>query len=275
MPKLKQIEKQEEVRIVNNPAVKQGPMSIASAVLVGALMVSLSILVGSGVIKLKGVTTTNGLTNNQPTAAAASPAAGLPTQEVAVGPVKVSEAGAPVLGDKNAPVTMIEFSDYECPFCKRHYTSTFPDLKKNYIDTGKVKLVFRNYPLSFHEPMATYEAQAALCVRDQGGDEGYYKMHGEMFTETTSNGTGLTQDQVLKIAGNLGFNADQVKSCIDSAKYKAQISKDIADGGAAGVSGTPSFFIGKSDPSGTIEGTLIVGAVPYSDFSTEIEKLLK
>ena len=77
----------------------------------------------------------------------------------------------PVLGDKNAPVTMIEFSDYECPFCKRHFDQTLPQLVEKYVDTGKVKIVFRDFPLSFHDPMATKEAVAANCAREQGGDK--------------------------------------------------------------------------------------------------------
>ena len=80
----------------------------------------------------------------------------------------------PILGDKNAPITIIEFSDYECPFCKRHFTDTYPKLIKEYIDTGKAKLVFRDFPLSFHDPMATKEAVAANCAKEQGGDKKYF-----------------------------------------------------------------------------------------------------
>lgn len=272
MPKAKE---KETVQVVNYPGTKKGPMSVSSAVLVGSLMISFSILVGSGVIKLKGLGMGNLGSGNKLEVVNASSAPTVPTQEVAAGPVKVSTDDDPVLGDKNAPVTLIEFSDYECPFCKRHFTTTFPDIVKNYINTGKVKLVFRDMPLSFHDPMATYEAMAANCVREQGGDSGYFKMHDEMFTKTTSNGTGLTQDAVMKIVDGLGYNSALVKSCVESGKYKDEIAKDIADGNAAGATGTPSFFVGKSDPTGSIEGTLIVGAVPYSEFSTAIDKLLK
>ena len=98
-----------------------------------------------------------GANNNQP----AAPAAQAP--QVTKGVASIDDD--PILGDKNAPVTIIEFSDYECPFCKRHFDSTHPELVKKYIDTGKVKLVFRDFPLSFHEPMASKEAIAASCAR--------------------------------------------------------------------------------------------------------------
>lgn len=105
--------------------------------------------------------------------------------------VTVSLDDDPVMGNSNAPVTMVEFSDYECPFCKRYFEQTYPQLKKDYIDTGKVKLVYRDLPLSFHEPAASVEANAANCVREQKGDEAYFKMHDLLFKNTKSNGVGV------------------------------------------------------------------------------------
>lgn len=105
--------------------------------------------------------------------------------------VKVALEGRPLLGDKNAPVTMIEFSDYECPFCKRYFQETFSQLKKDFIDTGKVKLIFRNLPLSFHDPAATTEAMAAFCTIEQGGDKVYFQYHDLLFENTKSNGSGV------------------------------------------------------------------------------------
>ncbi len=239
------------------------------AVLLGSFIVSFAILVSGGVIKLNGVST-----QAQPQATAAAPAQApqLPTAPTSS---KVSVSDNPMLGSKDAKVTLIEFSDYECPFCKRHFDEVYPLIKKDYIDTGKVKLVYRNYPLPFHDPMATYEAQAALCAREQGGDVTYFKIHDEMFKRTTSNGNGLTKEKIRQIATDLGLNADSVISCADANKYKEKVAKDISDGGAAGVSGTPSFFVGKSDPSGTITGQLIVGAQPYTVFQSTIDALFK
>lgn len=106
--------------------------------------------------------------------------------------VKVAEANGAVEGNKNAPVTMIEFSDYECPFCKRHFVQTFPSLKKDYIDSGKVKLVYRNLiAVPSHNPAAMREAIAALCAKEQGGDTVYFKYHDLVYSKTSSNGQGI------------------------------------------------------------------------------------
>ncbi len=245
-------------------------LTIPVAILLSSFVISVAILMHGGVIKVGSTVQPQAA---QPQGVTATPAPQAP--QAPSGPVKISVDDGPVLGNKDAKVALIEFSDYECPFCKRHYDQVYPQLKKDYIDTGKVKLVFRNYPLPFHDPMATYEAQAALCARDQGGDSAYFKIHDEMFKQTTSNGNGLSKDKVRQIAADLGLNADNLASCADSNKYKDKVAKDIADGSAAGVNGTPSFFVGKSDSSGTIDGQLIVGAQPYSAFQQVLDKLLK
>lgn len=189
--------------------------------------------------------------------------------------VKVSVDDDAVLGDKNAPVTIIEFSDYECPFCKRHAEEVYPDIKKDYIDTGKVKLVFRDYvAVKGHNPLATSEALAAECSREQGGDSMYYKYHDALFAKTTSNGNGMPLSALGTIAKGLGLNVTAFQSCLDSKKYLEEFNKDNADATRAGVSGTPSFFIGKSTADGVIDGTLIVGAQPYASFQAAIDELL-
>lgn len=245
-------------------------LSSPVAILIGAVIIAGAILISGGVIPVKldtkGVKVSATVTPSQ---AVQQPAAATPNSG------KVSISDSPMLGDKNAKVTLVEFSDYECPFCKRHFEQVYPQLKKDYIDTGKVRLVYRNYPLPFHDPMSTYEAQAALCAREQGGDVAYFKVHDEMFKQTTSNGNGLTKDKIRQIAADIGLNADNVTNCADSNKYKDKVAKDIADGAAAGVNGTPSFFIGKSDSSDTITGQLIVGAQPYNAFQAVIDPLLK
>ena len=189
-------------------------------------------------------------------------------------PVTVSVDDDPVLGDKNAKVTLIDFSDYECPFCKRHFDQVYPQLKKDYIDTGKVKMVFRDLPLSFHAN-APKEAEAAECARRQGGDGIYYRYHDQIFTKTTSNGTGLALDQLPVIAKDLGLNVAKFQQCLDSDEFKAEVEKDIADAAAVGASGTPTFFIGKSTDSGEIDGIKLVGAQPYSAFKIIIDEQLK
>jgi len=179
--------------------------------------------------------------------------------------VDVSVDDDAVLGNKNAKVTIVEFSDYQCPFCRVFWRESYTQLKKEYIDTGKVKLVFRDYPLSFH-PMGEPTAQAAECAEEQGK---YWEFHDKVFTEQDKLGqatiTYTVQD--LKLwASQLGLNAVAFNSCLDSGKYKAEVGNDIADATKYGVTGTPSFFI---------NGKFIVGAQPYNTFKTLIEEELK
>lgn len=189
-------------------------------------------------------------------------------------PVKVSVDDDPVLGDKNAKVTLIDFSDYECPFCKRYFTDTYPQLKKDYIDTGKIKIVFRDLPLNFHANAAR-EAEAAECARKQGGDTVYFQYHDQIFTKTTSNGTGLALDQLPIIARDLKLNVNQFQQCLDSGEFKSEVEKDLADAAMVGATGTPTFFIGKSTTNGEIDAIKLVGAQPYSAFKTIIDEKLK
>jgi len=180
-----------------------------------------------------------------------------------------------VLGNVDAPVTIIEFSDYECPFCKKYFTDTFPQIVKNYVDTGKVKIVYRDFPLGFHDPLATTEAMSAECARKQGGDEIYFKFHDAIFLKTNSNGNGLVVDDLYKIATDLGLNATDVKNCVESKEFEAEVKADFAYGSSVGISGTPSFYIGKSTEGTTIKGELVVGAQPYATFQQLIDKYLE
>lgn len=191
------------------------------------------------------------------------------------GPVKVSIDDDAVLGSQNAPVTLIEFSDYECPFCKRHFVEVYPEIKKNYVDTGKVKIVFRDFiAVQGHNPLATSQALAAECAADQGGDSVYFKYHDELFKRTTSNGNGMTLAQLPAIAKDLGLNVATFQQCLDSQKFKDEVAKDNADAAKAGINGTPSFFVGKSTPNGEIDGTVIIGAQPYAAFQAAIDQAL-
>lgn len=242
--------------------------STPGAIMIGSVLISLSILISGGVIRLKNTATA---TPNFQAPGQTAPIVPEPTDNP--GPVKVSVDDDPVLGDKDAPVTIIEFSDYECPFCKRHFDQTLGQLKKDYIDKGKVKMVYRDLPLPFHDPMATTEAIAANCARDQGGDTTYFKYHDQIFKRTTSNGNGLSKDDLYTIASDLSLNSAIFKTCLDSEKYKDEVQKDLDDASKVNASGTPTFFIGKSS-DGVIEATRIVGAQPYSVFKNKIDELL-
>lgn len=179
--------------------------------------------------------------------------------------LKALEDDDAVLGDPNAPVTIVEFSDYECPFCKRHATQVLPLLKEQYIDTGKVKLVFRDLPLDFHDPLATQEAIAAECAREQGGDATYYEYHDLIFETTNSNGQGLEKSQLYDLAGQVGVDKSKFTECLDSEKYEDEVQKDMAAAQKYGISGTPGFLV---------NGWFINGAQPFSVFEEIIEQEL-
>ena len=251
------------------------PTKDKTQLLLTILLIGASFFIGSLYTKVQyleknGGSPTQAAAQTVPQAAVAPQAA--PPEDTT--PKKVSTDDDPVLGDKNAKVTLIDFTDYECPFCKRYFDDTFSQIKKNYIDTGKIKYVVRDLPLSFHAN-AHKEAQAAECAREQGGDSTYYKYHDEIFKKTTSNGTGLALTELSVLATNLGLDGTALQTCLDSDKYKAEVDKDLADASAVGASGTPTFFIGKSTGDGVITGTKIVGAQPYSAFQAEIDKQLK
>lgn len=166
------------------------------------------------------------------------------------------------LGDDDAPVTIVEFSDYECPFCQMFYSETFPQLKKNYIETGKVKFVYRDYALAKHKN-AYPAALFAECVRKETDDEGYFKAHDWLF-ENMSNG--FDSEAALKFAKSIGADTDDVQKCIDSEEFKEEIFADMDAGSAAGFSGTPSFIL---------NGKAFEGAQPYEYFEELIEAELK
>ncbi|MDH5597211.1 MAG: DsbA family protein [Candidatus Peregrinibacteria bacterium] len=170
-----------------------------------------------------------------------------------------------VLGDPDAPVTIIEWSDYECPFCKRFVTQTLPQIKENYIETGKVKFIYRDFPLGFHDPLATEQAMAAECAREQGGDEIYFAYHDLIFETTRGNGRGMEKEGLYSFASELGLNESEFADCLDSEKYKDEVAKDMEDGESIGVRGTPAFLI---------NGTMVSGAQPFAAFEQVIEAAL-
>lgn len=241
---------------------KLSSLSTSAAILIGASIIALSIFISGYFLSTKIASL--GVLPDTPTTTSTKPII-----------ATVSVDDDPVLGDPKAPVTLIEFSDYECPYCKRHFTEVHPQLIKNYVDTGKVKIVFRDFPLSFHNPMATFEAIAASCSRDQGGDTTYFKFHDELFKRTKSNGKGLTKDDVYKIGEDLKLDTTKFRECLDTEKYKDEVAKDSQNGTSVGVAATPSFYVGKSSTTGSITGTQIRGAQPYSAFTALIDPLLK
>lgn len=162
------------------------------------------------------------------------------------------------IGEEDAPVVMVEFSDYQCPYCKVFYTDTLPTIKEKYIDTGKVKLVYRDLPLSIH-PYAYPAALIAECVREQTDDGTYFEMHDYIFENIAA---GFDFDTYSDYAATLGANETELKDCFDSDKYKDEIDADTADADKAGINGTPGFIINNQAVS---------GARPFEYFENIIE----
>ncbi len=197
----------------------------------------------------------NGADDNVPTEAApAAPARSAPSAVASNTELIDDDA---VKGEEDAPVTIVEFSDYECPFCVRFYSNTFNQLKTKYIDTGKVKFVYRDFPLSFHQN-AQKAAEAAECAGEQ---DKYYEMHNKLFEDGVAGGVTAFKGYAQEI----GLDTSKFNSCLDSGKMASEVKKDFDDGAQFGVSGTPAFFI---------NGKLLTGAQPIQAFEQMIEQEL-
>ena len=177
------------------------------------------------------------------------------------GPVDVSADDDPVLGEEDAPVTIIEFSDFQCPFCKSFKDQTFGLIQENYIDTGKVKFVYRDFPLSSIHSMAQKGAEASECADDQGK---FWEYHDVLF-EKQQEWTTIGASKLKEYAANLGLDSGDFDSCLDSGKYEDEVNQDLSDGSIVGVQGTPSFFV---------NGVQLSGAQPYASFQAAIEQAL-
>lgn len=173
------------------------------------------------------------------------------------------EADDPVIGSADAPVTIVEFSDFQCPFCASFYNDTFSQIKSQYIDTGKVRLVYRDYPLGFHQ-QAQEAAEAAQCAHVQGK---FWEMHDKIFANGTEwQGDDTTAKNAFKrYAGEIGLSAATFASCIDNGEQTAEVRNDLLVGNSNKVNGTPGFFI---------NGRIVSGAQPFNVFQGIIDQLL-
>jgi protein-disulfide isomerase len=180
--------------------------------------------------------------------------------------VKVPIGDGHRLGSATAPLVMIEFTDYQCPYCRNFAVSTFPGLKAKYIDTGKLEFVSRDFPLDFH-PQALIAAHAARCAGDQGK---YWQIRPVLFAHDSA----LQKDDLLKYARDLGLNTATFQQCLDKETHAASIKADLSEALAVGIEGTPTFVLGRRSPSGVIDGIRIVGAQPIGAFDARIAELL-
>lgn len=181
--------------------------------------------------------------------------------------VQMSVAGGwYAVGRADAPVTIVEFADYQCPFCKRFHVNTYAELKKNYIDTGKVRFVSRDLPLEFH-PFAFKAAEAVRCAGDQGK---YWELRDALYSSAAP-----PNDEVIKKSvQDFLLDAASFQTCLSTEKYKAEIQKDAADAGSLHLNGTPSFVVGKT-AGDKLDGMVLVGALPFASFDAAIQKVLK
>ena len=170
------------------------------------------------------------------------------------------------MGADDAPVTVVEFTDYQCPFCLRFTKTTFPHLKKKYIDTGKVRWVGMNLPLAFHKD-ARKAAQAAHCAGEQ---EKFWEMRQVLFV----NPQKLGKVHLPAHAESLSLDMDAFNKCLESERHLAQIDQEAKDANAVRLTGTPSFIVGKT-ASDKITGQVIIGAQPLNVFDAAIGKALK
>jgi protein-disulfide isomerase len=197
--------------------------------------------------------------------AAAQPAA-VPAAAPMTEKVSVALRDSNALGRDDAPLTMIEFADFQCPFCRRFHVDTFDEIKKNFVDTGKLRYVSRDLPLPMHD----HAPQAASAARCAGDQHHFWELRHLLILDQDK----LGRDDLLAYARQLNLDVPAFTACIDSKRYDAAIQQDAADAAEVGVVGTPTFIIGRTVQKGRFEGIKIVGVQPYAAFEARLRGLL-
>ncbi len=193
-----------------------------------------------------------------------------PSQPSAPQIFQVSLDDDPVKGDPNAPVTVVEFSDFQCPFCSRFFTQTLPALQENYIDTGKIKLVYKDLPLDNLHPNARPAHIAAECADEQGKFWEYHDVLFENQGQWSRLSSADLNSQLNQYATSMGLNSVSFDSCLSSPSMADEVNADFLQAASYGVTGTPTFFIG-NEKNGFIK---LVGAQPYAAFQAAIDAQL-
>lgn len=232
-----------------------------SSLLVPGAILLAGVLIAGAVVYSNSATRTPGSKNAAAIGQGANPLAG---GEPGIGDLADDD---PFLGSPDAPVTLVEFSDFQCPFCRKLFRETLPQIEEKYIKTGKIRFVYRDFPLTSIHEMAQKYAEAGECADDQGK---FWKMHDKIFEEQEKVGASTIYDytvaDVKRWAREIGLDGSQFDQCLDSDKYFEEVQKDFRDGELAGVQGTPGTFV---------NGRLIPGAVPFVKFEAVIEEELK
>jgi len=178
-----------------------------------------------------------------------------------------------IYGKPDAIISIIEYSDFECPFCKQ-----FGDIPMQVVDAmpNQVNLVWRNFPLPFHDPVASKEAIAAVCAAQQGGNDAFWKFARSIFESTRSNGQGMPaekgSDAIETLAKKQGMQMEQFNTCINSEAVKKQVQADLEDGANAGINGTPGIILINHK---TGRFNVLAGAVPAEVLKQEVSNLLR
>jgi protein-disulfide isomerase len=179
-----------------------------------------------------------------------------------------SIADAATHGSDTAPVILLEFSDYECPYCAAYFRESYPAINRDYVSTGKVRYVFRSFPLEEIHKNANKAHQAALCAGSQGK---YWEMHERLF----SNSKALALPNLIQYAQALQLDVTTFTACLESGTMASRVSKDIADATKLGISGTPFFLIGTPGAAGEMKVLKgIHGKVPFAVFQEAIDGIL-
>lgn len=234
------------------------------AILLGCLVIATAILMQGGIIKIGKPTSA---IPAQPQAAQPGVATAPQPQAVQVTVDKLKDTDH-VRGNKNARILLIEYSDLECPFCKRFHPTAQQAVNEY---KGQVAWVYRHFPLDQIHSKADKEAEATECANELGGNDGFWKMTGKIFEVTPSN-NGLNLDDLPKLASQIGLDQGKFKSCLDSGKYAARVEEDYQSGIKAGVNGTPGNILLDTKTGKTVP---IPGAVPFENIKSSIDSLLQ
>lgn len=183
--------------------------------------------------------------------------------------VLISLDGSHSIGEESAPVTVVEFADYQCPFCGRHAATTYGELLADYVKTGKVRYIYKDFPLERLHPFAFKAAEAAQCAGEQGR---YWEMHDRLF----KNQDALTPSDLKAYGVALELDTVKYQQCLDSDKYATTIRSSLQEGQKYGVTGTPSFFFGTYDAEQSKVKAISAfsGAQPYPNFQKAIDAIL-
>jgi len=173
-----------------------------------------------------------------------------------------------ILGDPNAPLTLIEYSDFECPYCKRFHPIVARLMRNN---PGQIRWVYRHFPLGFHNPGAYRQAEAAECAAEAGGNEAFWEYTDLIYLRTQSGGNGFALHNLRPLAEEIGLDGRAFDECMDSGRMKARVDRDYQDGQAAGVTGTPAGFLLNRD--GDLR--FIAGALPVEELQRLVDELLR